>query len=110
MELYLNATKPPTLDIVPGSANFTIPGEVVVSVFMPDGTLQVAFVLGMVSMSVLTKPSCDLLIRLEPAIFKQFHLHTTFQVVYTDVSLAVVTRGSNQVVTANVTFLRCSGW
>eukprot|EP00731_Ephydatia_muelleri_P031068 Em0022g582a len=73
MELYLNATKPPTLDIVPGSANFTIPGEVVVSVFMPDGTLQVAFVLGMV--------------------------------VYTDVSLAVVTRGSNQVVTANVTFL-----
>ena len=73
MELFLNATKPPTLDIVPGSANFTIPGEVVVSVIMSDGSLQVAFVLGMV--------------------------------VYTDVSLAVVTRGSNQVVTANVTFL-----
>ena len=51
MELYLNATKPPTLDIVPGSANFTIPGEVVVSVIMSDGSLQVAFVLGMVSMT-----------------------------------------------------------
>ena len=49
MELFLNATKPPTLDIVPGSAKFTIPGEVVVSVIMSDGSLQVAFVLGMVS-------------------------------------------------------------
>ena len=48
MELFLNATKPPTLGIVPGSANFTLFGEVEVSVIMPDGSLQMPVVLGLV--------------------------------------------------------------
>ena len=50
MEVLLNATKPPILQIVPSSANFTITGTLNVNVIQPpNNTIVNAFVLGLVS-------------------------------------------------------------
>lgn len=48
MQLDLKSTKPPVLDIVPGSANFTLTGTMDANVVQPDNTIVNAFVLGLV--------------------------------------------------------------
>ena len=49
MMLALRVTKPPDLVVVTNSANFTIPGEVNVYVINEKNTTVLAFVLGVVS-------------------------------------------------------------
>ena len=48
MELFLNATKPPVLQVVPNSANFTITGTLTVNVIDSNKKKVNAFVIGLV--------------------------------------------------------------
>ena len=48
MEIYINATKPPVLQITPSTANFTLYGNVSVNVIQGNKTKTNAFVLGLV--------------------------------------------------------------
>ena len=49
MEILLNATRPPVLQVIPSSANFTITGTLNVNVIQPNKTKVNAFILGLVS-------------------------------------------------------------
>lgn len=49
MEVFLNSTKAPVLQVIPNSANFTVTGTLDVSVVQANKTKAEAFKLGLVS-------------------------------------------------------------
>jgi len=49
MMLALKATKPPVLEVVPSSANFSAPGQMGVYVLDSNSKATLAFIMGMVS-------------------------------------------------------------
>ena len=49
MMLALEATKPPVLEVVPSSANFSAPGQMGVYVLDSNNKATLAFIMGMVS-------------------------------------------------------------
>ena len=53
MEFYLDATRPPLLQVVPNSANITIVGAVDVNVIQANKTVATAFVLNVVRQTML---------------------------------------------------------
>ena len=48
MQLDLKSSKPPNLNIVPGSANFTLTGTIDVNVVESNNSIVNAFLLGLV--------------------------------------------------------------
>lgn len=56
MMLALKATKPPVLEVVPSSANFSAPGQMGVYVLDSNNKATLAFIMGMVSSPPLPPP------------------------------------------------------
>ena len=86
MRLVLNVTKPPLTEINPNTINITLPGSVSVEIIgSPNETVQVAFVLGVVSLStvilisihsysMLTKPGSSYYVSPPFPSYRQFML------------------------------------
>lgn len=69
MLLELNATKPPNLVINPSTANFTVTGETNVYVIPSNKSVQLAFVMGIVSLHFL-----HLVLSCQPSVYRHVQM------------------------------------